>query len=306
VSVDIAGEGADELPRTEKNLVVSAMRATFDELGGQPRGIEISCANRIPQGRGLGSSAAAIVAGVLLARALVLSGDQAMPMSAVLELASRLEGHPDNVAACLLGGLTIAWTSSDAPPAGGNGTAPSARSAANLSSLSLPTVNAVKVALDLNVTPFVFVPPTSSSTKSARLALPKTVPHADAAHNVARAALLIAALAGTAESASDVFDDGDQGDAGAATGPADVLLAATDDRLHQPYRRAGMTDSADLVAALRKAGVAAVISGAGPTVLALTRNAADIAAARAAVPAGWAGSQLAVDRVGAHQVLANR
>ncbi len=86
------------------------MRATFDELGGQPRGIELSCANRIPHGRGLGSSAAAIMAGVLLARALVLGGDQAMPMSAVLDLASRLEGHPDNVAACLLGGLTIAWT----------------------------------------------------------------------------------------------------------------------------------------------------------------------------------------------------
>src|ERR1700760_4149221 len=102
LSVDVAGEG-EALARDENHLVVRAMRATFDRLGGQPRGLELSCANRIPHGRGLGSSAAAIVAGVLLARALVLGGAQALSLADVLGLASRLEGHPDNVAACLLG-----------------------------------------------------------------------------------------------------------------------------------------------------------------------------------------------------------
>ncbi len=163
VLVDVAGEGADEVPRTEKNLVVSSMRATFDELGGQPRGIEVSCANRIPHGRGLGSSAAAITAGVLLARALVLGGEQALPMPAVLDLASRLEGHPDNVAACLLGGLTVAWDASN--DAGAH-------------------VNAIRVNLDASISPFVFIPPTRHRRgpaarpcrRPSRTATPPTTP----------------------------------------------------------------------------------------------------------------------------------
>src|SRR6201996_3466331 len=101
LAIDVAGEG-ETLPRDEAHLVVKAMRATFDRLGGQPRGLELSCANRIPHGRGLGSSASAIVAGVLLARSLVLGGEQQLGDADVLALASELEGHPDNVAACLL------------------------------------------------------------------------------------------------------------------------------------------------------------------------------------------------------------
>ncbi|MDT4958230.1 MAG: homoserine kinase, partial [Pseudonocardiales bacterium] len=105
--IDIAGEGAD-LPRDETHLVVRAMRTVFDRLGGQPRGIELSCANRIPHSRGLGSSGAAIVAGAVLARALVLGAERELPDDELLGIASKMEGHPDNVAACLLGGLSIA------------------------------------------------------------------------------------------------------------------------------------------------------------------------------------------------------
>ena len=299
VVVDVAGEGADEVARNEKNLVVNAMRATFDELGGQPRGIELSCANRIPHGRGLGSSAAAIVAGVLLARSLVLGGEQVLPMSAVLNLATRLEGHPDNVAACLLGGLTIAWT------AEGQSSAP-ATATGRAKTANRDIVNAVRVDLDLQVSPFIFVPPTSSSTRTARKALPDTVSRADAVHNLARSALLISALSGTARTASDEPQPLDDDIVAPITVPADVLLAATDDRLHQQYRRVGMTATANLVAALRADGIAAVMSGAGPSVLAFTRTSAEIKLATEAVPKGWTGSPVAVDRLGAHLVPAQR
>src|SRR5919201_1165775 len=119
--VDVAGEGADTVPRTGRHLVVRALRAGFEALGGQPRGLEVVCANRIPHSRGLGSSAAAIVAGVVAARALALGGEQVLDDAAVLDLAADLEGHPDNVAACLLGGLTVAWT--ETRPDGGAGPA---------------------------------------------------------------------------------------------------------------------------------------------------------------------------------------
>ncbi len=110
VTVTVTGEGAGQLPVDDEHLVVRAMRAAFDELGGQPSGLAVECVNRIPQARGLGSSSAAIVAGVLLARALVADGKRRLDDDAVLRLVARIEGHPDNVAPCLLGGFTVAWT----------------------------------------------------------------------------------------------------------------------------------------------------------------------------------------------------
>ena len=108
LSIEVSGEGAAEVADAgEKHLVVRAMRVAFDDLGvDQPPGLALRCVNRIPHGRGLGSSAAAIVAGILAARAL--AGASVAPQDA-LPLASALEGHPDNVAPCLFGGLTIAW-----------------------------------------------------------------------------------------------------------------------------------------------------------------------------------------------------
>ncbi len=264
VLVDVAGEGVDDVRRDEKNLVIVAMRATFEVLGGQPRGIELSCANRIPHGRGLGSSAAAIVAGVLLARSLVLGGEQLLPDAKVLALASELEGHPDNVAACLLGGLTLAWTDD-----GGS-------------------VDAVRIDLDAGITAVVFIPATSSSTKVARKALPESVAHGDAVFNAARSALLVAVLTGSA---------------GQPLGPAgDLLVSATQDRLHQPYRSSASRTSAALMTSLRADSIAAVISGAGPSVLALARGEAEIERALAGRPRGWQASAIEVDREGARIV----
>ncbi len=245
--VEVSGEGA-ALARDETHLVVRAMREAFNRLGGQPAGLELSCTNRIPHGRGLGSSAAAIVAGVLLARALVAGGDDAMPDDVVLALAASVEGHPDNVAACLLGGLTVAWTEA-------------------------ATARAIRVPSDDSLVPVVFVPPFEASTAQARGLLPETVSHRDAAFTAGRSALLVAALGGASE----------------------ALFAATEDRLHQPYRAPAMPEAAGLVAELRAAGLASVISGAGPSVLVLARNQAEVGAARAMCPRLWHAAALRID-----------
>ena len=257
LEVEVTGEGADG-PRDESHLVVRAMRTAFDHLGGQPPGLALRCRNHIPQGRGLGSSAAAIVAGLLLARALVFGGADDCPDAEVLALGAELEGHPDNVAACLLGGLTIAWSSGDRAMAVG------------------------RTCTD-QVTPVVLIAPFAAATHATRGLLPGQVPHADAAANAARAALLVAALTGD---------------------PAGVLLAATEDRLHQAYRAPAMPATADLVAALRGQGLAAVVSGAGPSVLVLARGSAEASRATAAAPAEWLPRALAVDQAGAQMTSA--
>jgi homoserine kinase len=169
VTVAVSGEGAGELPADDTHLVVRAMNRAFDALGEGPAGLAIECRNRIPQARGLGSSSAAIVAGILLARGLVEGGAELLDDEGALRLAADLEGHPDNVAPCLLGGLTIAWT--DAAGA-----------------------RAVRVDASSDVCPFVFVPRERGLTETARAALPVSVPHRDAAFNAARAALLVHAL----------------------------------------------------------------------------------------------------------------
>jgi homoserine kinase len=259
LTFDISGEGVDTAPRDDAHLIVSTVRTALDELGGHAPGLALTSTNRIPHGRGLGSSAAAICAGVLLAQAL--AGRSApIPAAATgwaLECAARIEGHPDNVAPCLLGGLTVAWTTSD----------PDGTAAARAVALSpVPQLN-----------PVVLVPPFASSTAYARGLLPAQVPHADAAFNSARAALLVAGL----------------------TARPDVLFAATEDRLHQPYRAPAMPAAAELVTRLRGEGLAAVISGAGPTVLVLSTTEDSAARAVALTPPGWYGAQVPVDRVGA-------
>jgi homoserine kinase len=256
--IEVRGEG-EQLPRDESNLVLRAMRAAFTRLGESPPGIRLSCTNRIPHGRGLGSSAAAIVTGVLLARALVADGGAALPDREVLSLATEVEGHPDNVAACLLGGLTVAWAEGDG-------------------------VEAVRLECDPSLRPVALIPPYESATSDARGLLPDAVPHRDAAVNAGRAALLVAALTGTPR----------------------ALLAATEDRLHQPYRGAAVPESAALIAALRADGHAAVLSGAGPTVLGLARDERECARVAASAPAGWHAMTLPVATRGAHLVHPER
>jgi homoserine kinase len=246
VSIEVDGEGAEVAERGERHLIVKVLRRTFgvlDDLAGsgpaRPPGIRLRCRNRIPHSRGLGSSSAAIVAAIVAARALHPAG-KLLDDDAALRLATEIEGHPDNVAPCLAGGLTVAWTGPGGPRL---------------------------VRLESRVAQVTaFVPEHRLATERARGLLPATVPHADAAANAGRAALLIAALT--------------------AGLPADVLLDATEDRLHQDYRAPAMPESAALVKALRDAGVPAVISGAGPTVLAFT-NASRVDSVVPEVGKGW-------------------
>ena len=255
IRVDVHGEGADAVPRDHRHLVAKAMLRGFDALGGRPRGVDLVCANRIPHGRGLGSSAGAIVAGLVLARALVVGGEERLPDPALLELATSLEGHPDNVAACLYGGVVVAFTRATGE------------------------VEVLRLTAAPSIVPVVCVPSSSVPTKKARALLPETVPHADAAFNAARAALLVPAL----------------------TSRTDLLLEATDDRLHQPYRRPAYPRTADLVAKLRGAGIPAAVSGAGPTVLALA-DATSAPTVAALAGARFTTSVLEVDAEGARLV----
>ncbi len=170
VEAAVTGAGAGQVGRGEDHLVIQAMRAAFDVIGAQPPGLAISCRNEVPQGFGLGSSAAAIVSGLIAAKAL--AGDEgaaALPANALLRLAAELEGHPDNVAACLQGGLTISWLGSNGPEV------------ARLTPLP-------------QLAPVLCVPAVPLPTLAARQALPDLVPHADAAANSAAAALLVVAL----------------------------------------------------------------------------------------------------------------
>lgn len=254
LDVVVTGSGAETVPRDERHLVVRAMRAAFDLVGGQPPGLALTCENHIPHARGLGSSSAAIVAGLTLARGLVAGGTLLLDDTALLRLAADLEGHPDNVAPALLGGLVISGREDGEWFAVGSG-------------------------VDPRVSAVVLVPPDGLATEAARGLLPATVPHADAAANAGRTALLIAALAGRPEH----------------------LLIATHDLLHQEYRRSAMPDSLALVDRLRAEGVPAVVSGAGPTVLAFCDPTSETSTRglQGRCPQGWVAHHLQIDRSGA-------
>jgi homoserine kinase len=263
LAIEVSGKGAETADAGERHLVIRAMRTAFGQLGGQPPGIGLRCHNAIPHGRGLGSSAAAIVTGLLAARGLVRDGVTALPDEAVFRLAVDMEGHPDNVAACLAGGLTIAWTDQPGP-----------------GRLAVPRL--AKLAVLDGISPVVCVPEEVLSTETARRALPETVPHGDAAANAGRSALLIAGL----------------------TSIPEVLFDATEDFLHQRYRAAVMPATAELLRRLRAAGLAAVVSGAGPAVLVLTgprpNSASDLVDSIARETGiGWHISPLDVDGQGA-------
>ena len=220
--IDVEGEGADSVPRDDTHLVVKSMARGFAEAGSQISGLRLRCKNSIPHGRGLGSSSAAIVGGLVLARELMPNGARVLSDSRLVSLASELEGHPDNVAPAVLGGLTVAWTKD------GVG-------------------NAVRISPNPRLQPVLAIPESPLATERARELLPPTVTHSDAAANAARAALLVPAM----------------------TTHLELLLEATMDLLHQDYRRFAYPQSYALMSALRAMGIPSMISGAGPTVIAL-------------------------------------
>ena len=221
VTVTVHGIGEGEVPTDESNLVVRAIKHTFDHFGFDLPGLNLTANNSIPHSRGLGSSGAAIVSGIMAARGL-LDGIVEIDSTLLLELATEMEGHPDNVAPALFGGLTIAWVGDEGP-------------------------KHKKLIAHRGVSAVVFVPDTAMSTALARSLQPASVPHEDAIFNVSRSALLVAALVQSPE----------------------LLLAATEDRLHQSYRASAMPETDQLIRMLRAHGLAAVVSGAGPSVLVL-------------------------------------
>lgn len=249
IVIDIDGRGADTLPRNESHLVVRAMSRGFEYAGAERPGFVLRCHNLIPHGRGLGSSAAAIVGGLMLARGLVENGEDVLTDETVLQLATDMEGHSDNVAAALFGGYTMSWTDDGVARA-----------------ISCETVS--------TITPIVLVPDNEVPTRKAREVLTTSVSLADASFNIARSALLTHAL----------------------TRDPEHLFAATADRVHQLQRHDIYPESFALMQQLRDAGVAAMISGAGPAVLVL---AADDSPARVTAPNGWSVHELTVDREGA-------
>lgn len=221
----ITGEGADFLPRSGEHLILRVAEqilAARDVAGGDR--LVLECENAIPQSRGMGSSAAAVVAGLSIADAAsVAAGLPETSAAEKLAWATHFEGHPDNAAPALFGGVTVSWYPEPD----------------RASSISLPVHPEVRAA--------VVVPDERLDTEIARDLLPRTVPHADAAANSAVAGLFVHAI---------------------CHDPS-LLLDATVDRLHQEYRRPAMLASLERVDALRAAGLAAVVSGAGPTVLVL-------------------------------------
>ena len=254
-SVEVIGVGAGEVPTDESNLVVTAIRHTFAEYGYSLPGLDLVARNAIPHGRGLGSSGAAIVSGIMAAKGL-LDGFVDIDSNALLAIATELEGHPDNVAPALFGGLTIAWTSDDTP-------------------------QHKKLMVHRGVSPLICVPESTMSTELARSLRPASVPHEDAIFNVSRSALLIAALIQSPE----------------------LLLDATEDKLHQSYRAAAMPGTESLITELRSHGLAAVVSGAGPSILVLCSDPAQRLAAAELVAkhtaTHWQTLMLAVDFKGA-------
>lgn len=253
VLVEVVGEGADVVPRDDAHLVVRSMRTAFDWLGVEVPGFILRCDNHIPQGRGLGSSAAAIIGGIVLARAMVADGRERMSDSDVLQLALRTEHHPDNLAAALHGGFTIAWVEDDG------------------------LADAVSLPAHPDLRPVVLIPAAELATTAARALLPETVTFADATANVARAALLVHAL---------------------VTDPS-RLMSATEDRLHQAHRSRAYPESIALVSALRESGIPAVVSGAGPTVLAFADPGGE---ERVAAGPDWRVLPAAVAPAGAREV----
>ncbi|MEO6199798.1 MAG: homoserine kinase [Cryobacterium sp.] len=255
VTVEVHGVGEGVVPTDETNLVVQAIAHTFAAYGLKLPGLKLVAHNVIPHGRGMGSSGAAIVSGVVAAKGL-LEGIIDIDAAAALTLATELEGHPDNVAPALFGGLTIAWMTPEGP-------------------------RHKKLIVHRGVKPLVFVPEHAMSTALARSLQPDSVPHADAVFNLSRSALLIAALIQSPE----------------------LLLAATEDKLHQRYRAAAMPETDRLITLLREHGFAAVVSGAGPSVLVLASDpgqrlvAAELVAAESETP--WQALMLAVDSMGA-------
>jgi homoserine kinase len=264
---ELSGEGADTLPRDANHLVVRAINKALALLGFRHNGLKITAANVNPHGRGLGSSASAVVAAVTAANLLVPE-EFRRDSGWLLQVCSEMEGHPDNVAPAIFGGLALSWQDSE-------------------------QYSSTRAEVLGSIVPVVAVPDYELSTEAARALLPASIGHHAAAMNSGRAALLVHAL----------------------TSRPEYLLAGTEDFLHQSYRAEAMRPSADLISALRRSGHAAVVSGAGPTVLTLAADESEAGEVVSFIEAftanntpgiGWRVMKLAVDVEGARVEMHRR
>ncbi|TJZ75714.1 homoserine kinase [Rhodococcus oryzae] len=235
LTIRVEGEGAEDVPWGPSHLVVRAIERGLESIGVWADGLDVVCRNAIPHSRGLGSSASAAVGGLAVANGLASKLDPALALTQeqLVQLSSEFEGHPDNASASVLGGAVVSWSED-------TGVADSPR-----------TYAAVRLDVHPDIRVVALVPSERSSTAQTRGLLPELVPHADAAFNVSRGALAVVAL----------------------TSRPDLLMAATEDRLHQGQRASALPLTTRWIETLRQAGIAATVSGAGPTVLALSTRA---------------------------------
>lgn len=235
--VDVHGEGEGHLPTGRRNRFISALIEGLEDTGMDAAGCgwHVRMDNHIPVTRGLGSSASATVAALVAADAFL---DGALGDERILELATRAEGHPDNAAAAVYGGLCVVATVDGEP-------------------------RAIRIDPPTGLLAALYIPDKHLSTAAMRAALPQQVPFADAVHNVGAATLAVAAL---------------------SEGRLDLLAAGTVDKLHEPYRAAAYPELPALIEAALAAGArGACLSGAGPTVIAFSDDAAAAATIAAAM-----------------------
>lgn len=229
------GRNAQVCGDVSDSLVLATYRDVLQQQGIDPSPLAIKLHNEIPLGMGCGSSAAALVAGVALAAHF---GNLHWGRHKILTEASLREGHPDNVAACVLGGLTV-------------------------SAMSGEDVSAVAIAPAVDWPLLLVLPESSLSTKTARGLLPETYSRADAVANIQASSLLVAAF---------------------ASGRGDLLRAAMQDRIHQPYRAEVCPLLPALLPLAETVGILGVaLSGAGPSVLLILRDRDTVASAEEAV-----------------------
>ena len=232
IRLHIEGEGAGKLPEDHTNPVVQAAQSVSNRLGQPLPGLQIHCINRIPLGSGLGSSAAAVMLGLLGANALFGSH---FSQADLMQMAAELEGHPDNAAGALYGGLTIVVD--DQPYRRLNGQP----NRWIVRRFDIPLLRAALV-----------LPEMDFPTHAARAALPEKVALTDAIFNLGRTALVVEAL---------------------RMGDLALLGQVMADRLHQPYRLALIPGAPEALAAACRAGAAAaVVSGAGPSLIAFVEG----------------------------------
>ncbi|OEH84417.1 homoserine kinase [Desulfuribacillus stibiiarsenatis] len=222
--ITVSGEGESDISLNETNIVYQAAKMVFDQVEQHCPGLRIHLHNEVPVARGLGSSAAAVVGGVVAANALL---DNPLCEQELAELVTKIEGHPDNVLPALLGGVIVAGWGKD-------------------------KLLYQKIVPGIQIEAVVAIPEFPLATKKAREVLPSTVSFQDALFNVNRASLLVTAL---------------------ITNNLQLLAEVMEDRLHQPYRCTLIPGMNEVIENAKAAGaLGVVLSGAGPTILALTTD----------------------------------